>query len=75
MATEDHPMEYLEFEGSIPQGQYGAGTVMVWDIGTYELVESNYYKVHLELHLQGKKLKGTWHLTKIAARRTTVGSW
>ena len=64
MATEDHPIEYLDFEGIIPEGQYGGGTVMVWDIGTYELVEGNYYKGDLQLHLQGKKLKGDWHLTK-----------
>lgn len=64
MATEDHPIEYLDFEGIIPEGQYGGGTVMVWDIGTYELVEGNYYKGDLQLHLQGKKLKGEWHLTK-----------
>src|SRR5437588_7233339 len=44
MATEDHPLDYLDFEGVIPQGQYGGGTVMVWDIGTYELIEGNYYK-------------------------------
>jgi bifunctional non-homologous end joining protein LigD len=64
MATEDHPIEYLDFEGTIPQGQYGGGTVMVWDIGTYELIEGNYYKGDLQIHLAGKKLKGEWHLSK-----------
>ena len=44
MPTEDHPIAYLDFEGIIPKGQYGGGTVMVWDIGTYELIEGNYYK-------------------------------
>jgi len=64
MATEDHPIDYLDFEGSIPQGQYGGGTVMVWDIGTYELIEGNYYKGELQLHVKGKKLKGEWRLAK-----------
>ncbi len=64
MATEDHPLEYLDFEGTIPKGQYGGGTVMVWDIGTYELMEGNYYKGNLQLFLEGKKLKGEWLLTK-----------
>ena len=64
MATEDHPLEYIDFEGTIPKGQYGGGTVMVWDIGTYELVEGNYYKGNLQIHLEGKKLRGDWTLTK-----------
>lgn len=64
MATEDHPIEYFAFEGTIPQGQYGGGTVMVWDIGTYDLIEGNYYKGDLHIFLKGKKLKGEWSLTK-----------
>jgi bifunctional non-homologous end joining protein LigD len=64
MATEDHPLEYLDFEGTIPKGQYGGGTVMVWDIGTYELIEGNYYKGNLQIHLEGTKLKGEWTLRK-----------
>lgn len=64
MATEDHPLEYLSFEGTIPKGQYGGGTVMVWDIGTYEIIEGNYWKGFLRLHLEGKKLKGEWVLRK-----------
>jgi bifunctional non-homologous end joining protein LigD len=63
-ATEDHPLEYFDFEGTIPKGQYGGGTVMVWDIGTYEVIEGNYYKGYLDLSLSGKKLKGEWLLTK-----------
>jgi bifunctional non-homologous end joining protein LigD len=66
MPTEDHPLDYLEFEGVIPQGQYGGGTVMVWDIGTYELLEGNYYKGYLRFHLNGQKLKGEWELVRDA---------
>jgi bifunctional non-homologous end joining protein LigD len=64
MPTEDHPLDYLDFEGVIPAGQYGGGTVMVWDIGTYELIEGNYYKGFLHFHLAGRKLKGEWQLTR-----------
>jgi bifunctional non-homologous end joining protein LigD len=65
MPTEDHPIEYLDFEGIIPKGQYGGGTVMVWDIGTYEVVEGNYYKGMLRVYLTGEKLKGEWTIKRI----------
>ncbi len=64
-AVEDHPLDYLKFEGTIPKGQYGGGTVMVWDIGTYELLGGDYASGTLKLRLAGKKLKGEWHLFKI----------
>lgn len=73
MATENHPIDYLDFEGNIPQGQYGGGTVMVWDIGTYELIEGNYYKGNLQLFLKGKKLKSEWRLIK--DRRAPNKNW
>ncbi len=63
--VEDHPLEYREFEGTIPQGQYGGGTVMVWDLGTYELLGGNLEKGDLKLRLHGKKLQGEWHLFRI----------
>ncbi|HKY28123.1 MAG TPA: DNA polymerase ligase N-terminal domain-containing protein, partial [Pyrinomonadaceae bacterium] len=66
MPTEDHPIEYLDFEGIIPKGQYGGGTVMVWDIGTYDLIEGNYYKGMLRVYLNGTKLKGEWTLQRFA---------
>jgi bifunctional non-homologous end joining protein LigD len=69
MATEDHPVEYLDFEGTIPQGQYGGGTVMVWDIGTYDIIEGNYYKGDLQISLRGQKLGGAWHLTREDGRK------
>ena len=75
MATEDHPMEYYRFEGTIPQGEYGGGTVMVWDIGTYELIDGNYWKGKLHIFLNGKKLKGEWVLIKAAERNGKGNSW
>ncbi len=68
MPTEDHPLDYLKFEGIIPKGQYGGGTVMVWDIGTYELIEGNYYKGFLRFHLNGTKLKGEWTISRLVDR-------
>lgn len=63
--VEDHPIEYLEFEGTIPAGQYGGGTVMVWDLGTYELIGGHHGKGDLKLWLEGRKLRGEWHLFRI----------
>jgi bifunctional non-homologous end joining protein LigD len=65
MPTEDHPIEYLDFEGTIPEGQYGGGTVMVWDIGTYDIIEGNYYRGFLRVFLTGAKLKGEWTLKRL----------
>ena len=62
--VEDHPLDYGDFEGTIPKGEYGGGTVMIWDTGTYELVEGNDYKGFLHIHLSGAKLKGDWVLIK-----------
>lgn len=64
MQVEDHPFEYARFEGTIPPGNYGAGTVMVWDIGTYEVMDGNLYAGKLHLRLSGKKLKGEWILVQ-----------
>src|SRR5256886_7517423 len=68
--VEDHPIDYADFEGIIPEGQYGGGTVMVWDRGTYELtppgepVEAvRKGKFHMILH--GEKTKGEWALIRI----------
>lgn len=80
MMVEDHPMSYREFEGIIPQGNYGAGTVMVWDEGYYEAREGSTHKeqlayLHKGLHkghisfiLHGEKLKGEFSLIKIPSR-------
>jgi bifunctional non-homologous end joining protein LigD len=63
--VEDHPISYMKFEGTIPQGQYGGGTVMVWDIGTYELLGGSHESGNLKLMLKGQKLKGEWHMFRI----------
>jgi bifunctional non-homologous end joining protein LigD len=63
--VEDHPVNYLKFEGTIPKGQYGGGTVMVWDLGTYELLGGDHARGDLKLMLHGKKLQGEWHLFRI----------
>ncbi len=59
--VEDHPLEYATFEGEIPQGQYGAGTVEIWDSGTYELVEEK-RDGGLTVRLAGGRLNGLWTL-------------
>ena len=63
--TEDHPIAYLDFEGTIPKGQYGGGTVMVWDIGTFELLSDVSKRGSLHVRLHGKILKGDWHIFRI----------
>lgn len=60
--VEDHPLSYKDFEGIIPEGNYGAGKVEIWDNGAYELKEKNLKKI--EFKLNGKKLKGNFVLVK-----------
>jgi bifunctional non-homologous end joining protein LigD len=59
--VEDHPLEYGKFEGEIPKGQYGGGTVEIWDNGTYELLEEK-PNGQLTFELHGTRLRGTWSL-------------
>ena len=61
--TEDHPLEYAEFQGSIPKGQYGAGTVKIWDKGNYELKIWDENKI--EFTLKGKKLEGSYVFVRL----------
>src|SRR5688572_230484 len=70
--TEDHPMSYATFEGVIPKGQYGAGTMIVWDRGEWVPVGDpveGYRKGRLKFDLVGEKLRGRWNLVRINARR------
>lgn len=70
--VEDHPLEYGKFEGTIPEGQYGAGSVIVWDRGIWASKDdpvAGYAKGHLSFSLHGEKLKGGWHLVRIRGKR------
>ncbi len=72
MHVEDHPVSYFDFEGTIPAGNYGAGTVMVWDVGTWEPVgdaAEMLRKGDLKFRLRGKKLKGEFALVRMKSRR------
>jgi len=60
--VEDHPLEYATFHGIIPEGNYGAGKVIIWDKGKYSLIEKTSNKIVVDLH--GKKLKGKYALIK-----------
>jgi bifunctional non-homologous end joining protein LigD len=72
MQVEDHPLSYARFEGTIPKGQYGGGTVMVWDIGTFEPLDEHPLKSLVEgklrVVLAGKKLRGEWHLVRMRGK-------
>jgi bifunctional non-homologous end joining protein LigD len=72
--TEDHPLKYLDFEARIPEGQYGAGDMLLWDVGSYETVPPGQEaamraKGHLHVCFFGDKLRGGWHFVK------TKGDW
>lgn len=79
--TEDHPMDYFDFEGTIPKGEYGGGTVMVWDYGTYrpenpegtisqdnKLMKKQLADGSIKIILKGKKLEGAWHLVEMKGK-------
>lgn len=74
MQVEDHPVDYAKFEGVIPEGEYGGGTVMVWDYGTYKAENTDdvslaLRKGELKFSLNGKKLKGSWVLVRTRERQ------
>ena len=74
MHVEDHPLEYGAFEGIIPKGEYGGGTVLLWDRGTWEPEEDphkGYHAGSLKFTLHGEKLQGSWALVRINDKRQT----
>ena len=83
--VEDHPIEYNTFEGTIPQGEYGGGTVMLWDRGTYSYGGTNpdpeeglrrgYEKGDFKFVLNGKRLKGSWALVRMRNDRPGKPQW
>jgi bifunctional non-homologous end joining protein LigD len=85
MEVEDHPIEYNKFEGTIPEGEYGGGTVMLWDRGTYtyggthpdplEGLRRGHAKGDLKFVLNGKRLKGSWVLVRMRRDRPGKAQW
>jgi bifunctional non-homologous end joining protein LigD len=85
MEVEDHPIEYNKFEGTIPQGEYGGGTVMLWDRGTYgyggthpdplDGLRRGYAKGDLKFVLNGKRLKGSWVLVRMRRDQPGKPQW
>ncbi|RJS84666.1 3'-phosphoesterase [Candidatus Bathyarchaeota archaeon] len=65
--VEDHPIEYANFEGVIPEGQYGAGIVEIWDKGTYRLIDRKPNKIVFEIN--GKRLKGKYCLLRFKGEK------
>ena len=85
MQVEDHPIEYNKFEGIIPAGEYGGGTVMLWDRGTYtwwlkdadpvQRLREAYAKGDFKFELRGKRLRGTWVLVRIRRGDPAKPQW
>jgi bifunctional non-homologous end joining protein LigD len=85
MEVEDHPIEYNSFEGTIPKGEYGGGTVMLWDRGTYEYggtdpdpiegLRRGYQKGDFKFVLHGKRLKGSWALVRMRRNQSGKPQW
>ncbi|MBS7643849.1 hypothetical protein KEJ26_04680 [Candidatus Bathyarchaeota archaeon] len=69
--VKDHPLDYINFEGVIPEGEYGAGTVKIWDSGTYELESRTSSKIIFKLH--GDKMRGRYVL--IQTKRNEGANW
>ena len=70
--TEDHPLDYIDFEGVIPEGNYGAGTVIVWDTGTYTSegdTRQQFRDGKISFTIDGKKIKGSFSLIRIRQRQ------
>ena len=79
--TEDHPVDYINFEGEIPEGNYGAGKVKIWDKGKYEIIgvetqnlasPSSVQKKSMKILLKGKKIKGEYAMVKLQGKNWLI---
>lgn len=81
LPTEDHPIDYKDFEGTIPEGEYGAGTVIIWDSGTYKNLKEDislqdaFEKGKLEIFIEGEKLKGGYVLLRTGKKSDKNQRW
>ncbi len=83
MEVEDHPIEYNRFEGTIPEGEYGGGTVMLWDRGTYEpeggggeeALREGYRRGDLKILMRGKRMRGGWVLVRMRRDEGGRAQW
>ncbi len=78
--VDDHALEYATFEGVIPEGRYGAGPVIIWDSGTYELLEgtdpaARWRQGSLKIQLKGRRLKGGFNLVRMKTPKSTGKEW
>jgi len=67
--VDDHPLEYANYEGIIPKKNYGAGPVIIWDCGEFEIIKGSLKEGMIEFYLNGKKLKGLFLLIKIKTKK------
>ena len=78
--TEDHPLRYRTFEGVIPKGEYGAGTMLIWDTGSYEVLKADDLAAaigagEVKVVLRGRRLRGEWHLVRTRAAHNGNDEW
>jgi DNA ligase D-like protein (predicted 3'-phosphoesterase) len=73
VGTEDHPLDYADFEGEIPEGEYGAGRVEIWDRGTYKAKEISAQKRLVVI--KGRRLKGLYALIKLKPKDSADKNW
>ncbi|MFH0956179.1 MAG: DNA polymerase ligase N-terminal domain-containing protein [Candidatus Falkowbacteria bacterium] len=69
VAVEDHPVDYIKFSGIIPEGEYGAGTVEIWDKGKWQALDGSLERGSMKFNLVGKKLKGEYILVRLKDKK------